>query len=331
MSNPVFFYASLVVVGAMCWLILAQGLIAPVLFGSLVFLLTRRVAQPIQARFGHGRAHFMALALVATVIVSLVSIGLMGALNFSTSAELQQVVIKLSETLAQLRNHLPDWADQWLPENITELQVSAAQQLKAHAASLSTAGLHGVKVVAEMLVCAVIGSMLAIARFETNKADGPLATALRNRFILLQTTFAQIVTAQAKISALNTLFTACYLLGVLPLVGIHLPYSKTLVGVTFLCGLLPVIGNLLSNSVIVLVSLSVSFWVSLASLTFLVVIHKVEYFLNARIIGIELGARAWELLVAMLVGEALFGVPGVVAAPILYGYIKRECKGQGWV
>ncbi|NMG75926.1 AI-2E family transporter [Aromatoleum diolicum] len=331
MPNPVFFYASLVVVAGMCWLILAQGLIAPVLFGSLVFLLTRRVAQPIQTRFGHGRAHFMALALVATVIVSLVSIALMGALHFSTGAELQQVVFKLSETLAQLKSHLPDWADQWLPENIGELQASAARQLKEHAASLSTAGLHGVKVVAEMLVCAVVGSMLAITRFDKRGTGQPLANALWARFTLLQTTFSRIVTAQAKISTLNTLFTACYLLGVLPLLGIHLPYAKTLVGVTFLCGLLPVVGNLISNSVIVLVSLSVSFWVSLASLTFLVVIHKVEYFLNARIIGNEVGATAWELLIAMLVGEALFGVPGVVAAPILYGYIKQECKGQGWV
>ena len=331
MPNPVFYYASVVAVAALCWIILTQGLIAPVLFGSLVFLLTRRVAEPIQARFGHGRAHFMALVLVAATIVLLVSIVLMGVLHFSTSAELRQIVFKLSETLAQLKNHLPDWADQWLPENIGELQASAARQLKEHAASLSTAGMHGVKVVAEMLVCAIIGSMLAISRFETYGPDRPLADAMQARFALLQATFSQIVTAQAKISALNTLFTAAYLLGVLPLFGVHLHYAKTLVAATFVFGLLPVVGNLLSNSVIVLVSLSTSFWVSMASLAFLVTIHKIEYFLNARIMGIQVGARAWELLIAMLLGEALFGVSGVVAAPIVYGYVKQECRQQGWI
>jgi len=53
-------------------------------------------------------------------------------------------------------------------------------------------------------------------------------------------------------------------------------------------------------------------------------VHKFEYFLNARIVGGEIEARAWELLLAMLVMEAAFGIPGVIAAPIFYAYIKRE-------
>ena len=46
--------------------------------------------------------------------------------------------------------------------------------------------------------------------------------------------------------------------------------------------------------------------VAVASLVYLVVIHKLEYFLNARIIGSHINARAWELLIAMLVMEAAF-------------------------
>ena len=44
-----------------------------------------------------------------------------------------------------------------------------------------------------------------------------------------------------------------------------------------------------------------------------------------RLIG-EIEAKAWELLLAMLVMEAAFGVPGVVAAPIYYAYVKRELR-----
>ena len=33
-------------------------------------------------------------------------------------------------------------------------------------------------------------------------------------------------------------------------------------------------------------------------------IHKLEYFLNARIVGTQIRARAWELLIAMLAMEA---------------------------
>ena len=33
----------------------------------------------------------------------------------------------------------------------------------------------------------------------------------------------------------------------------------------------------------------------------------------------------------MLVMEAAFGLPGVVAAPIYYAYLKQELADRGWV
>ena len=101
--------------------------------------------------------------------------------------------------------------------------------------------------------------------------------------------------------------------------------------VTFVAGLLPVIGNLISNTVIVVISLSYSLGVAAASLVFLVTIHKLEYFLNAKIIGSQINARPWELLAAMLVMEAMFGLPGVIAAPVFYAYIKHELQAADWV
>jgi predicted PurR-regulated permease PerM len=141
---------------------------------------------------------------------------------------------------------------------------------------------------------------------------------------VLSNAFRRIVFSQVRISALNTLLTAIYLALVLPAFGIYLPFLKVMIAVTFIVGLLPVIGNLISNTVIVLVSFSVSPWVAVASLAFLVIIHKLEYFVNARIIGSRIKARAWELLLAMLVMDAWFGVPGLIAAPIYYAYVKDE-------
>ncbi|NMW25459.1 AI-2E family transporter, partial [Rhodanobacter denitrificans] len=140
--------------------------------------------------------------------------------------------------------------------------------------------------------------------------------------------FHNIVFAQIKISLINTLFTAIFLLGVLPLMGIHVPLAKTLVVVTFMVGLLPVIGNLISNTAIAIAGLSVSLGVGIAALVFLILIHKLEYFLNARIVGTQIRARAWELLVAMLLMEAAFGLPGVIAAPIYYAYLKSELEAE---
>jgi predicted PurR-regulated permease PerM len=104
-----------------------------------------------------------------------------------------------------------------------------------------------------------------------------------------------------------------------------------MVAVTFIAGLLPVIGNLISNTVIVVVSLSVSSMLAASSLVFLVMIRKLKYFVNARVMSTQIHARAWELLLAMFVMEAIFGIAGVVAAPIYYAHLKDEFSAQNLI
>jgi len=159
----------------------------------------------------------------------------------------------------------------------------------------------------------------------------PLATALQERAGRLGEAFRRVVFAQVRISAVNTLLTGLYLFVALPLAGVHLPLAKTMLVITFLVGILPVIGNLVSNTMIVVLSLSVSLSVAIASLLFLVVIHKLEYFLNAHLIGTQIRAHAWELLLAMLAMEAAFGMPGLIAASIYYAYVKDELVSRNLV
>jgi len=177
----------------------------------------------------------------------------------------------------------------------------------------------------------VLGAMVALheaAPIETNR---PLARELVERLERLGDAFRRVVFAQVQISLINTVLTGIYLALVLPLFGVNLPFKKTLIAVTFITGLLPVLGNLISNVVIVVVSLSYSLNVAVGSLLFLIVIHKLEYFLNARIVGRRVESRAWELLLAMVAMEAAFGISGVIAAPIYYAYVKDELGERGLV
>src|SRR5215207_8505810 len=153
---------------------------------------------------------------------------------------------------------------------------------------------------------------------------GPLAEALGERARLLGAAFRSVAFAQVRIAALNAGLTAVYLMAVVPAMGIHVPFAKTMIAVTLITGLLPVVGNLIANVVITLVSLSVSPVLAVTSLVFLIVIRKLEYFVNARVMSGRIQARAWELLVAMLIMDAIFGVSGIVAAPIYYAYAKKE-------
>ena len=185
-----------------------------------------------------------------------------------------------------------------------------------------------------MLVHTLLGAVLGFLVFFQHPhpdPERPLAVALAERVGRLAASFDAVVMAQVEISALNTVLTAAYLFLVLPIFGQSLPFSGTLLALTFVAGLLPVVGNLISNTLIVAVSAGSSLWLAGGSLVFLVVIHKLEYFLNARIVGARVGASAWEMLLAMLVFEAAFGLPGVILAPILYAYAKRELASRGLV
>ncbi len=151
------------------------------------------------------------------------------------------------------------------------------------------------------------------------------ADEIANRFELFYRSFHTVMGAQIIISTINTIFTGIFLFAV------GFPYWQLLIVVTFLCGLLPILGNIISNTIIVCVGLTVDLQHAMGALGFLVVIHKLEYFLNARIVGSHIRARAAELLLAMLVMEAAFGIPGLIAAPIFYAYLKDELRSRGLV
>ena len=156
----------------------------------------------------------------------------------------------------------------------------------------------------------------------------PFKAELIRRIASFQSSFERVFLAQVKISLIDTAVTALYLYLLLPLFGVELPFRLTVLVIAFIVGLIPVAGNLISNAVIITLSLGVSLYVALASLVFLVVVHKLEYFLNAKIIGAEIESTAWELLIAMVVCERIFDIGGIIIAPVYYAYLKNEMKLQ---
>ena len=306
----------------------------PVLIaGLVVYAVVNALAPSLQHLLPGSRAHWLVVALLAAVVVALLSLAIVGSIAFLGSERGNPTLMfeRLAPVIERARAQLPTVVVNYLPDNSEEIRAAVMEWLRKHAAQLQLAGTNAARVIVHMLIGMVLGAMLALQYEMDRPPGGPLTQQLKMRSVNLATAFRDIVFAQVKISALNTLFTAIFLLIVLPLFGVSLPLAKTLVVATFVCGLLPVIGNLISNTLIFIIGLSVSLWVAIAALTFLIVIHKVEYFLNARIIGGQIRARAWQLLIAMLVMEAAFGLAGIVAAPIYFAYMKRELEGANLV
>ncbi len=326
--------AAWIITGTALFLVLYLHLLPALLAGLLVYELVHILAPRLRVvRVGEKRRKVVAVALLATVIVLLITAAIVGAIAFVRSdvGSVSGLLDEMADIIAHSRHRFPPWLNEHLPENAQALQARLVGFLRHHSGDVQAAGAKFGVALVHVLIGLIIGAMVSLSEARNRVEVMPLAAALAERVRRLGDAFRRIVFAQVRISALNTTLTAIYLAIVLPLLGVHLPFVKTMILVTFLVGLLPVIGNLISNTVIVVVSLSYSIYAAFGSLAFLVIIHKLEYFVNARIVGSQIRSRAWELLTAMLVMEAAFGVAGVVAAPIFYAYVKDELRSRNLI
>ena len=181
------------------------------------------------------------------------------------------------------------------------------------------------------LVFSILGIVAAVSLFLKTGLDPYRSThrvknnlysiscdQVSRRFRDFYRSFATVMGAQITISLINTLLTATFLLAV------HMPHAPLLIAVTFLCGLVPIVGNLVSNTIIVFVALTMSVKLAISALIFLVVIHKLEYFLNSKIIGDRIRNPVWLTLIALILGERLMGIPGLILAPVVLNYLRVE-------
>jgi predicted PurR-regulated permease PerM len=313
-------------VGIGLFLALHLKLLSALLAGFLVYELVQLLAPIIEKPLQGRRSRWLALVALSIITVGILVLLILGAVAFfkSDAGNLQVLAEKLQHILMDARTKLPPWIVENMPGSVDDLKAITVDWLDEHSQEIQLVGREAMHLSVHILIGMVIGALISLHESPLTTQRGPLAAALTERIVRFGNAFRRIVFAQVRISALNTIFTSLFLVAVLPMFGVQLPLTKTLIAVTFVAGLLPVIGNLISNTVIVIVGLSISIYVAITGLIFLVVIHKLEYFLNARIVGSRIKSHAWELLLAMIIMEAAFGIVGLIAAPIYYAYLKAE-------
>ena len=237
---------------------------------------------------------------------------------------------------------------EWTESKGVELPFSDYASLRALAIDTVEREIRGIGKYAGVALiqfaAVIIGIVVAVSLFINSKidleTDKPAqsnnlytltAREIAERFGVFYESFATVMGAQIVISAINTALTAGFLF------WNDFNYAKVLVGVTFLCGLLPIIGNIISNTLIIGVAFTLPEGPKMAlfALIFLVVLHKTEYFLNSKIIGDRIQNPMWLTLIGLVLGEKLMGIPGMILAPVILHYIKVEAKrnrvsqGQG--
>ncbi len=225
---------------------------------------------------------------------------------------------------------------QFAKEKNFELPFTDWDSLKAFALDTIGDQLHYIgkftRTTAKHFVMILVGVVAAVSLFLNPKTDAgqddPLRTDLyavfwRNfaaRFRSFYLSFKVVMKAQLIIATINTGMTSIFL------TSMSMPYAPTLIVITFLCGLIPIIGNLISNTIIVGVGFTVSPQLGIGALAFLILLHKIEYFLNSTVIGQAIQNPMWLTLIGLIVGERILGITGIILAPVFLYFFKMEAS-----
>jgi predicted PurR-regulated permease PerM len=297
----------LVLVG---WLNLATPLLT-VLFSY--FTLTK-------LRFGRNKI------VPATLFIILV-LGISYASGYFIKEAVEAIPSIIKDALPKVRAYADAHGWDLEKAGLKEFESSILTWLKAQLGYLG----NFAKIATKEFAFLIIGIVVAVSLFFNSQIDlerghYPLQNNLYSfacdevltRFRSFYDSFNRVMGAQIIISTLNTGFTAIYVL------SIDLPYKSLVIVLTFFCGLLPIVGNLISNTIIVALSFRISPQLAIASLVFLIVLHKLEYFLNSKIIGDRIKNPVWLTLLGLILGERLMGIPGMILAPVILNFIKVE-------
>lgn len=297
-----------------------------VLFVCLGYLLADGIIGA-ECQWSNARSKVAAFVVIVSPLIVL-GFTLANAKGMAINAmgQYASLMSLLASTVLDLREKLPSAIALRIPDELSAVQVLVADYIQSQSSSLTHLGKVWLEGIALSYVGFVVGALMRTSEKSPNPA--PLRREMRLRGLNFIASFRQIVIAQIWIAIVNTVCTAIFLFALLPMLGVSLPYSLVLVLFTFCASLFPVVGNLMCNGVLALTGASVAPWVGLICLVFLILVHKAEYLISAKVLGKKTNTSVWELLAVIFVGEILFGMIGLIAAPLYYTYIKRELALQ---
>lgn len=298
--------------------------------GFIVFEIINSLGSITEKYIDGQRARLTISVIIGVVIITVIGLAIAALISFVQhdlqGAGLEALNGDIDTTLQKLQNEIVHFLPGFIPYSITELKDHTIILIRDNLSIVKNTGTDIVHNLATMLIAAIIGILVSLHYTKTEVKQPAFKLALIHRIQNLSISFKNVVFAQVKISLINTILFIIFVHIALPIFGIHLPFAKTLTILTFVFGLIPIVGNLISNTIIVLTGLTISVTVAGITLVYLILIHKLEYFVNAKIIGTKIHAASWEVLLAMLIFEAVFGLAGLIVAPIFYAYIKLELK-----
>lgn len=325
-TPPTWVLMGLLIVG-----VLMFKMVLPLISGLVLFVLIVELHKLLHPKMSPLKAMVASTLLGVGVFLGTLTLGLFGVFTMvDTEKGIAPLMVQLTQALSMIKEILPAWISSYIPSNAYTLLHQAQLWLTENTELIANWGKKLISVVFRVVVGAFVGLLVAVRVMRAhNNVDPavfphPYLKSLARHIHTFAHSFKRVFFAQFYIALVNTAFTGIFLGVAMPLLGYNIPFLGMLLTITFIMGFIPIIGNIVSNTVITLTSLAVAPLAAFLALIFLIVIHKLEYFLNAWIVGNKIKVRSYELLISMLCLEALFGVWGLVLAPVVYSYAKEE-------
>ena len=298
--------------------------------GFVIYEIINSLGDILEKYIGGQRARLSVSIVLSIIVVTVLGLTISSLISF-VLYDLQGpkgalIGQRIDHALQSLQLEIVQYIPSFIPYSLTEIKDHLFELLRSNVTTLKHTGTDLLHSLATMIIGMIVAILVSVSQLHESNHHPIFLRAIMHRIHNLSVSFKNVVFAQVKISAINTVLFMIFAMVILPIFGVHLPFAKTLTILTFLFGLIPIMGNLVSNTLITLSGLTISVAVAVTALSYLVLIHKLEYFINAKIIGTKIRAKSWEVLLAMLLFESIFGLAGLIVAPIFYAYIKLELK-----
>lgn len=275
-------------------------------------------------------------ATLAFLLCTIAGLGWGGAQGMrygvkTLSGQTEQMMAYALVALTDVRMHVPKAVGKYLPQTIEQINALVEQAgafFGQHALGFGATSMH---LLFQFLFALLIAATCCTRPAFDTTSYKPFRREWLNRIHEYSVCFAQLMTAQMYVALWNAFCTSIFLYAVLPLLGVELSFREALVVFTLFASLIPALGNIVANGVMAFLCLPHGAPIMLLAVVFLFVVHKAEYIINARIIGKNVRATVPEMLMAILIGECLFGLPGLMLGPVSYAYLKMYLIKQDLV
>lgn len=218
------------------------------------------------------------------------------------------------------------------------LDVSDYSELHAMAVEFMKSNMEFLTFSAGLLVKVFLGVILGIIvhmspiKPQNNHAWDEIMATIVHQSKTMYRGFRNIMQIQAKIAVMNTIIISIMAIPINWIIfGEMLPYWYAIIPLAAILSLLPVIGNVLINLILVAATVQMAPWYVLVSVLLFGIMHKVEMAVVGAEMNKKLNVPFSAIIFSMVLGEFLFHsmsgmVLGMVLMVTMY-YLLRELKG----